>query len=184
MRLVPNLQFMTADQMVDVWHRQICPSSVRQLAIMELSKLEPCMKESDRDYLKRAESTYIVAQALDSKSDPNNEANFVTQVVNGIKDSRIRSIVRKEHSQILDLLRDIQRTAVVDFAIDSRMDDQQMSNIVEKASPKIMEAEGATEEVVGISEEDIMGSLVLDEVPLKEESPNQSQKTRQAGGTR
>ena len=64
LRSVPDYQNMTADQILDAWHRRICPSSVRDIAVAELSRLEQGMNEDNRAYLERAENIYIDAQAV------------------------------------------------------------------------------------------------------------------------
>ena len=40
LRCVPNYRNMTADQIFHAWHRRICPSSVRDIAVAALSRAE------------------------------------------------------------------------------------------------------------------------------------------------
>ena len=77
LRCVPNYPNMTADQMFDAWHRRICQSSVRDIAVAALSRLEQKMNEDNQAYLERAETLYIDAQAPESDPDPNTDANFI-----------------------------------------------------------------------------------------------------------
>ena len=104
LRSFPEYQTMAADQILNAWHRRICPSSVRDIAVAELSRLEQSMNEGNQNYLERAKTIYIDAQPIGSTPNPNTDANFIQIVVNGIKNSNLCSVVQSKRSQTFDKL--------------------------------------------------------------------------------
>ena len=135
MRCVPRYREMTADEILDSWNQRICPTSVRDIAVSQLSKLQQQLNEENRAYLDRAESLYMDSQDPSTDPDPNTDSNFIQIVTNGIKDANIRRIVRDKRSQTFNDLRDNWRRACADFEIDQGVTYMD-TNISELAAPK------------------------------------------------
>ena len=47
LRSVPEYQTITADQILNAWHKRICLSSVRDIVVAELSRLEQRKNEGN-----------------------------------------------------------------------------------------------------------------------------------------
>ena len=76
------------------WNQRICPTSVRDFAVAQLSKLQQKLNEDNRAYLDRAETLYMDSQDPESNPDPNTDSNFLQMVTNGIREANIRKVVR------------------------------------------------------------------------------------------
>ena len=73
---------MLADEILETWNQRICLTSVRDIAVSQLSKLQQKLNEENRVYLDRAESLYMDSQDPNTDLDPNNDANFIQLVTN------------------------------------------------------------------------------------------------------
>jgi len=131
LRCVPHFRTMTTDEIFQAWAERICPTSVRDVAISQLSKLQQKMSEENSAYLNRAENLYIDSQDPESNPDPNTDTNFIQLVTNGIRDFTIRRLVRDKRSKTFNELRDNWRRAVADFEIDQGMGDVDTQSISE-----------------------------------------------------
>ena len=131
LRCVPHFRTMTTDEIFQAWSERICPTSVRDVAISQLSKLQQKMSEENSAYLNRAENLYIDSQDPESNPDPNTDTNFIQLVTNGIKDFTIRRLVRDKRSKTFNELRDNWRRAVADYEIDQGMGDIDTQSISE-----------------------------------------------------
>ena len=131
LRCVPHFRTMTTDEIFQAWAERICPTSVRDVAISQLSKLQQKMSEENSAYLNRAENLYIDSQDPESNPDPNTDTNFIQLVTNGIKDFTIRRLVRDKRSKTFNELRDNWRRAVADYEIDQGMGDIDTQSISE-----------------------------------------------------
>ena len=131
LRCVPHFRTMTTDEIFQAWSERICPTSVRDVAVSQLSKLQQKMSEENSAYLNRAENLYIDSQDPESNPDPNTDTNFIQLVTNGIKDFTIRRLVRDKRSKTFNELRDNWRRAVADYEIDQGMGDVDTQTISE-----------------------------------------------------
>ena len=134
MRCIPKYKEMTSDEILEAWNQRICPTSVRDIAVSQLSKLQQLLNEENRMYLDRAESLYMDSQDPSTDPNPNNDSNFIQLVTNGIKDANIRRVVLDKRYKTFNELRDNWRSACADFEIDQGVTDMD-TNISElKAS--------------------------------------------------
>ena len=131
LRCVPHFRTMTTDEIFQAWSERICPTSVRDVAVSQLSKLQQKMSEENSAYLNRAENLYIDSQDPESNPDPNTDTNFIQLVTNGIRDFTIRRLVRDKRSKTFNELRDNWRRAVADYEIDQGMGDIDTQSISE-----------------------------------------------------
>ena len=135
MRCIPRHREMTADEILECWYQRICPTSVRDIAIAQMSKLQQQLNEDNRTYLDRAEQLYMDSQDPSTDPNPNTDSSFIQVVTNGIKDANIRRIVRDKRSQTFNDLRDNWRRACADFEIDQGVTYME-TNISELEAPK------------------------------------------------
>ena len=131
LRCVPHYKTMTTNEIFQAWSERICPTSVRDVAVSQLSQLRQKMSEENSAYLNRAENLYIDSQDPESNPDPNSDTNFIQLVTNGIKDFTIRRLVRDKRSKTFNELRDNWRRAVADYEIDQGMGDVDTHSISE-----------------------------------------------------
>ena len=118
LRCVPHFQTMSSNEIFEAWNQRIFPTSVRDIAVAQLSKLQQKLNEDNTAYLDRAETLYMDSQDPESNPDPNTDSNFIQMVTNGIKDANIRKVVRDKRSKTFNDLRDNWRRACSDFEID------------------------------------------------------------------
>ena len=126
---------MLADEILETWNQRICLTSVRDIAVSQLSKLQQKLNEENRVYLDRAESLYMDSQDPNTDLDPNNDANFIQLVTNGIRDANIPRVVHDKRSKTFNELRDNWQRACADFEIDQGVGDID-TNISELKAPQ------------------------------------------------